>query len=182
MEISPEYSLKGVMLQLKFQNFGHLMQRTDSLEKTLMLRKTEGREGDNRGWDSFPVHHPFPELAQFHVHRVGDVIQLSHPLSSPSPAFQTFPASWSFLVSQFFTSGGQSIGASASVSVLPMSIQNWFPLGWTGWISLQSKGLSRVFSNTTVQKNQFFGAQLYSWAGRSALPSIHDYWKNHSFD
>ena len=71
-----------------------------------------------------------------------------------------FPASGSFPVSQFFTSGGQNIGVSASASVLPMNIQDWFPLGWTGWISLQSKGLSRVFSNTTVQKHQFFGAQF----------------------
>ena len=66
---------------------------------------------------------------------------------------QYFPASWSFPVSQFFTSGGQSIGISASASVLPMSIQDWFPLGWTGWISLQSKGLSRVFSNTTSSRH-----------------------------
>ena len=73
---------------------------------------------------------------------------------------QSFPASGSFPMSQLFPSGGQSIGVSASASVLPMSIQDWFPLGWTGWISLLSKGLSRVFSNTTVQKHQFFGAQL----------------------
>ena len=73
---------------------------------------------------------------------------------------QSFPASGSFPMSQFFTSGGQSIGVSASTSVLPMNIQDWFPSGWTGWISLQSKGLSRVFPNTTVQKNQFFGTQL----------------------
>ena len=73
---------------------------------------------------------------------------------------QSFPTSGSFPMSQLFASGGQSIGVSASVSVLPMNIQDWFPLGWTGWISLQSKGLSRVFSNTTVQKHQFFGAQL----------------------
>ena len=73
---------------------------------------------------------------------------------------QSFPASGSFPVSQFFASGGQNIGVSASTSVLPMNIQDWFPSGWTGWISLQSKGLSRVFSNTTVQKHQFFGAQL----------------------
>ena len=73
---------------------------------------------------------------------------------------QSFPASGSFQMSQPFTSGGQSIGVLASTSVLPMNIQNWFPLGWTGWISLLSKGLSRVFSNTTVQKHQFFGAQL----------------------
>ena len=72
---------------------------------------------------------------------------------------QSLPASGSFPMSQFFASGGQSIGASASVSVLPMNTQDWSPLGWTGWISLQSKGLSRVFSNTTVQKHQFFGAQ-----------------------
>ena len=75
------------------------------------------------------------------------------PFSSP---LQSFPASGSFPMSQFFASGGQSIGAS----VLPMNIQDWFPLGWTSWISLLSKGPSRVFSNTTVQKHQFFGAQL----------------------
>ena len=73
---------------------------------------------------------------------------------------QSFPASGSFPRSQFFASGGQSIGASASASILPMDIQDWFPLGWTGWISLQSKGLSRVFSNTTVQKHQISGTQL----------------------
>ena len=75
---------------------------------------------------------------------------------------QSLPASGSFLVSQLFTSHGQSIGVSALASVLPMSTQDWSPLGWSGWISLQSKGLSRVFSNTTVQKHQFFGAQLSS--------------------
>ena len=73
---------------------------------------------------------------------------------------QSFPASRSFQMSQFFASGGQSIRVSASASVLPMNIQGWSPLGWTGQISLQSKGLSRVFSNTTVQKHQFYGAQL----------------------
>ena len=77
-----------------------------------------------------------------------------------SSRLQSFPASGSFPMSQFFASGGQRIGVSASTSVLPMNIQHWFPLGWTGWISLQSKGLSRVFSNTTVQKHQFFGTQL----------------------
>ena len=76
---------------------------------------------------------------------------------------QSFPASGSFPVSQFFASGGQSIGVSASTSVLTMKIQDWFPLGWTGWISLLSSGLSRVFSKTTVQKYQFLGAQLYLW-------------------
>ena len=81
-----------------------------------------------------------------------------------SSCFQSFPASGSFPMSQFFTSGGQSIGASASASVLPMNVQDWFPLGLMGWISLQSKGLSRVFSNTTVKKHQFFGAQLSLWS------------------
>ena len=79
-----------------------------------------------------------------------------------SSCLQSFPASGSFPMSQFFLSGGQSIEISALPSVLPMNIQDWFPLGWIGWISLQSKGLSRVFSNTTVQKHQFSGPQL-SW-------------------
>ena len=79
------------------------------------------------------------------------------PFSSP---IQSFPTSGSFQMSQFFASGGQSMGVSASTSVLPMNIQDWSPLGWTSWVSLQSKGLSRVFFNTTVQKHQFFSAQL----------------------
>ena len=77
-----------------------------------------------------------------------------------SSHLQSFPASGSFQMSQFLASSGQSTGVSASASVLPMNIQNWFPLGWTDWISLQSKGLLRVFSNTTFQKHQFFWAQL----------------------
>ena len=92
----------------------------------------------------------------------------SHPTISSSVIpfsshLSSFPASGSFLMSQFFASGGQSIGVSASASVLPRNIQDWFPLGWTGWISLQCKGLSRVF-NTTVQKPQFFSAQLSLWS------------------
>ena len=92
--------------------------------------------------------------------------QWCHPtiLSSVVPfssCLQSFPASGSFQMSYFFASGGQSIGVSASASVLPMNIQDWFPLGWTGWISLPFKGLSRIF-NTTVQKHQFFGTQLSS--------------------
>ena len=81
-----------------------------------------------------------------------------------SSHLQSFPASGSFPKCQFFASGGQSIGASASASVLPVTIQDWCPLGWTGWISLQSKGLFRVFSNTTVQKHQFFGVQPSLWS------------------
>ena len=99
----------------------------------------------------FPVHHQLPELAQTHVHRVGNATQSSHPVLSPS-----LPTSGSFQMSQFFTSG--------SALVLPMNIQFWFPLGWTGLIFFQSKGLSRVFSNTTVQKHPFFSAQLSLWS------------------
>ena len=95
-----------------------------------------------------------------------------------SSCLQTFPASGSFPMSQFFPPGSQSIGVSASASVLPMNTQDWFPLGWTDWISLQSKGLSRVFFNTTVQKHHLALSFLYS----PTLTSIHDYWKNHSFD
>ena len=91
-----------------------------------------------------------------------------HPTISssviPFSSLQSFPASGSFRMSQLFTSVGQSIRVSASTSVLPMNIQDWFPLGWTGWISLQSKGLSRISSNTTVQKHQFFSAQLSLWS------------------
>ena len=92
--------------------------------------------------------------------------------------FQSFPASGSLLMGQLFTSGDQSIGASASTSTLPVNIKDWSPLGWTGLISLQSKGLSRVFSSTTVQKHQFFTTQP---SYGPALISKHDYWKNHSF-
>ena len=115
-----------------------------------------------------PVRHHLLELTQTHVHQVGDAIQPSHSLSSPSPpsfnvSLQSFP-NQSFPMSQFFTLRGQSIGVSASASVLPMNIQYWFPLVWTGLISLLSKGFSRVFSNTTVQKHQFFGTQLSLWS------------------
>ena len=98
--------------------------------------------------------------------------QWCHPTISSSVVvpfsshLQSFPASGSFQTSQFFASGGQSIGVSPSASVLPMNIQDWFPLGLTGWISLQSEGLSRFFSDTTVQKHQFFSAQL-SWYRRA---------------
>ena len=113
----------------------------------------------NRSMPGLAVHHQLPEFTQTHAHQAGDAIQPSQPLSSPSPPA---PASGSFPVSQLFAWSGQSTGVSASTSVLPMNTQDWSPLGWTGWISLQSKGLSRVFSNTTVQKHQFFGSQLSS--------------------
>ena len=112
----------------------------------------------------FPVDHQLMELAQTPVHWVGDAIQPSHPLSFPSPPASSPPSIRVFPMSWFPASGGQSIGATALASVPPMNIQDWFPLGWTGWISLQSKGLSRVFSNNTVQKHQFSGAQLSLWS------------------
>ena len=113
----------------------------------------------NHSTPGLPVHHQLLEFTQTHVHRVSDC----HPTISSSvipfsSCFQSFPASGSFPMSRLFASGGRSIGASAAASVLPMNIQGWFPLGLTGLISFRSKGLSRVFSNTTVQKHQFFGA------------------------
>ena len=114
------------------------------------------------GTPGFLVHHQLPELAQTHVHWVGDAIQPSHPLSSPSPSAFNISQhqGLSLWISSSESSGGQSTRASASASVLPMNIQDWFPLGLTGLIPWQSKGLSRVFSNTRVQKHQFFSAQL----------------------
>ena len=114
----------------------------------------------NRSTPGLPVHHQLPEPTQTHVHRVHPAISCSVVPFSSCP--KSLPTSGSFSTSQLFAWGGQSIGVSASVSVLPLKTQDWSPLGWTGWISLQSKGLSRVFSNTTVQKHQFFGTQLSS--------------------
>ena len=115
----------------------------------------------NLSTPGLPVHHQLLEFAQ--TQRPSS--RWCHPaISSSVVPFsscpQSLPASESFPVSQLFAWSGQSIGVSASISVLPMNIQDWSPLGWTGWISLQLKGLSRVFSNTTVQKHQFLGAQL----------------------
>ena len=112
------------------------------------------------------------------------LIRWCHPtISSSVVPFsscpQSLPASGSFQMSQLFSSGGQSIGVSASTAALPMNTQDWSPLEWTGWISLQSKGLSRVFSNTTVQKHQFFGTQ-FSYS--PTFTSILDHWKNHNLD
>ena len=111
----------------------------------------------------FPVFHYLPESAQIHVYWDSDVIQPSHPLLCPfSCCPQSLLTSGSFPMSWLFASGGQPIGASAPASVLPINTQGWFLLGLTGWISLQSKGLSRVICNITVQKHQFFRSQLSS--------------------
>ena len=118
-----------------------------------------------------------PKLMSIELVMPSNHLIFCHPLlilPSIFPSIRFF-----FPINQLFASGGQSIGVSASTSVLPMNSQDWSPLGWTGWISLQSKGLSRVFSNTKVKKRQFFGAHL---SLSSTLTSIHDYWKDHSLD
>ena len=124
------------------------------------------------------IHLQLGELTQTHVHQVGD----GYPTISSSivpfcSCLQSFPASGSFPVSQVFASGGQSIGASASASILPMNIEGCFPLGLTGLILLQSNGLTRIFSSTTIWNHQFFGAQPSLWSN-----SHNCTWKNHSFD
>ena len=122
----------------------------------------------------FPVLHYLPEFAQTHVHWVSDAIQPSLSVAFFSSCLQSFPASGSIPVSQVFVSRGQIIGASASALVLAMNIQDWFPLGLTGFISLLSKGLSRVFSSTAVESiNSWVLSLLYG----STLPSVHDYCK-----
>ena len=128
----------------------------------------------------FTVHHQLLELAQAHVHWVSDTIQPSYPLVIPfSFCLQSFPVSGSFPMSQFFASGGQSIGVSALASVLPVNIKDWFPLGLTGWISLLSKGLQE---SSTTPRFKSIHSSVLSFLYSPILTSIHDYWKNHSFD
>ena len=115
----------------------------------------------NRSMPGLSIHHQHPDLSKpMSIESVMPSNCLILCCQSFFSCLQSSPASESFQMNQLFASGGQSIGVSASTSVLPMNTQDWSPLGWTGWVSLQSKGLSRVFSNTTVQKHQFFGAQL----------------------
>ena len=133
----------------------------------------------NHSTPGLPVHHQLLEFTQTHVLRVGDAIQPSHPLSSPSPPAPN-PSHQQSLF-QWVNSSHEVAkvsGASTLASLPPKNTQNWSPSEWTGWISLQSKALSRVLSNTTLQKHQFFCSFVYS----PTLTSIHDYWKNHSLD
>ena len=134
------------------------------------------RDPMNRSTPGLPVHHQLPDSLK--LMSIESVMPSNHFILRHSPLLlpSILPSIRVFITSQFFKSAGQSIGVSASASVLPMNTQDWFPLGWTGWNSLQSKGLSRVF-NITVQKHQFFGAQL---SCSPTLTSIHDYWKNYT--
>ena len=135
----------------------------------------------NRSTPGLPLHHQLQEFTQIHVHRVGAAIQPSHPLSSPFPPAPNSSQHQSLFqwVNSSFAWDGQSTGVSALASLLPKNTQDWSPLEQTGWISLQSKGLSRVFSNTAVQKYQFFDAQLSSQSNSH----IHTWpLPNHSLD
>ena len=144
-----------------------------SLSRVWLLRPHEPQHARPPCPSTTPRVHPnpCPSSRWYHPTILSSVV--------PFSCLQSFPASGSFPMSHFFTSGGQSIRVSASTSILPKNTQDWSPLGWTGWISLQSKELSRVFSNTTVQKHQFF---VLSFLYSPTLTSIHDHWKNHSLD
>ena len=148
----------GCTQSLEFQRVRHGWSNFSSVQSLSCVQPCDPMDCSTPG---FPVHHQLPELTHTHVHWVGDDIQPSHPLSSPSPpAFSLSYHQGLFHWVSCLHLVAPSIRVSASASVLPMNIQDWFPLGLTGWISLQSRGLSRVFSNTTVQKHRFFGAQL----------------------
>ena len=122
------------------------------------------------------VHHQLPESTKIHVHRVGDTIQPSHPSSS---CLQSFPASGSSPVSQFFTSGGQSIGASCSASILLMNIQDWFPLWLTGLTPCSPRDSQE---SSPIPQFKSINSSALSFLYNPTLTSTHDYWKNHSFD
>ena len=160
----------------KFRNFGISSVQFSSVAQscpTLCSPMDSGMPG-------FPVHHQLPECVQTHVHWVGNAIQPSHPVLYPfSSCFQSFPASESFPMSQFFASGGQSIRVSASASVLPMNIQDWFHLGLTGLISCSARDSQE--SSPTAQFKSISCSAL-SFLHSPTLTSIHDHWKNHSLD
>ena len=177
-EITPEYSLEGLMLKLKLQYFGYVMRRTDSLVKTLMLGKIEDRrimtKDEMVGW-----HHQLPELAQIHVHQVSDAIQPSHPLSSPSP-----PAPNPFQHQGLF----QWVNPSHEVAkVLEFQLQHQFSnehpelisLGWTDWISFRPRDSQE--SSPTPQFKSINSSAL-SFLHSTTLTPKYDYWKNNSLN
>ena len=171
--ISPSTEYSGLMCFRIY--WFDLPIRSDQISRSVVsdsLRPHESQHARPPCPSPTPRVHPNPCLSSQWCHPT--ILSSVIPFSSCP---QSFPASGSFPMSQLFASGGQSIGISASISVLPMNTQDWSPLGYTGWISLQSKGLSRVFSNTMVQKHQFF-----SFLHSPTLTSIHDHWKNHSLD
>ena len=133
----------------------------------------------NHSTPGLPVHHQLPEFTQTNVHRVGDAIQPSHPLLSPSPPAPNPSQHQSFPMSQLFTWGGQRTGVSALASFLPKKSQGWSPLEWTGWISLKSKGLSGVFSTPHFKS---INSSALSFLHSPTFISIHDHRKNHSLD
>ena len=153
---------------------GRIFSRSDQISRSVMsdsLRPHESQHARPPCRSPTPGVHSdsHPSSQWCHPAISSSVVPFSSCPQSP-PAWESFP------MSQLFAWGGQSTGVSALVSFLPKKSQGWSPSEWTGWISLQSKGLSRVFSNTRVQKHQFFGAHS------PTLTSIHDHWKNHSLD
>ena len=161
---SPEYSIFGTFSSVQFS----------CSVASNSLRPNEPQHARPPCLSPTPGVYPNPcPLSQWYHPTISSSVI---PFSS---CLQSFPASGSFPMSQLFASGVQSIGISTLASVLPKNTQDWSPLEWTGWISLQSKGLSRDFSNTTVQKHQFFGLSFFH---SPTLTSICDHWKNHSLD
>ena len=164
------YTFKSIDIFHIFVDFSKYFHKSRSLKVNHTIKKYEFSsvtqscptlcDPMDRSTPGPPVHHQLPEFTQTHVHRVGDAIQPSHRLSSPSPPALNLSEHQGLFQWVSSSQHGQSIAISALASVLPMNIQEWFPLGLTGWISMQSKRLSRVFSNTTIQKHQFFSAQL----------------------
>ena len=169
------FSLCINFLRLPYQMTTNLVASVSSVQLLSCVRLCNPVDRSTPG---LPVHHQLPEFTQTHVHRVSDAIQPSHLLSFPSPpCLQSFPASGAFHMSQFFTSGGQSIRVSASPLVLPMNIQDWFPLGWTGWESPRDSQRS----SPTPQFKCISSSGL-RFLHSPILTSIHEHRKNHSLD